>query len=141
MADWTEDLTTNLTGPLILTRAVLPHMVSRNYGRIVFIGSLAMRGERGRVAYVTAKNGLVGLAKACAQEYARQGITANVVAPGYIEAGAFLRLPPPVREAAIAKVPQGRLGTADEVAELVHYLASPAAGYVTGQVIGIDGGA
>jgi NAD(P)-dependent dehydrogenase (short-subunit alcohol dehydrogenase family) len=141
VADWTEDLTTNLTGPFILTRAVLPHMVSRSYGRIVFIGSLAMRGERGRVAYVTAKNGLVGLAKACAQEYARQGITANVVAPGYIEAGAFLRLPPPVREAAIAKVPQGRLGTADEVAELVHYLASPAAGYVTGQVIGIDGGA
>lgn len=140
IADWTEDLATNLTGPFLLTRAVLPHMVARKYGRVVFIGSLAMRGERGRAAYVTAKNGVVGLAKACAQEYARQGITANVVAPGYIDAGAFLRLPENVREAAKQKVPQGRLGTAEEVAELVGFLASPGSGYVTGQVIGIDGG-
>jgi NAD(P)-dependent dehydrogenase (short-subunit alcohol dehydrogenase family) len=115
-------------------------MVARRAGRVVFIGSLAMHGERGRAAYVTAKAGLAGLSRAVALEYARSGITSNVVAPGYLDAGAFLGLPPDVREAAEKRVPVGRLGRADEVAELVHYLTRPEAAYVTGQVLGIDGG-
>lgn len=138
---FSDDLTSNLVGPFLITRAVLPGMIARGAGRIIFIGSLAMHGERGRAAYVVAKNGLVGLARAVAAEYAPSGITANVVAPGYIEAGAFLALDPAVREAALKRVPMKRLGTAEEIAELVWYLGLPAAGYVTGQVIGIDGGA
>jgi NAD(P)-dependent dehydrogenase (short-subunit alcohol dehydrogenase family) len=131
---WIEDLASNLTGPFLVTRAVLPGMVARRAGRVVFIGSLAMHGERGRAAYVTAKAGLAGLSRAVALEYARSGITSN------LDAGAFLGLPPDVREAAEKRVPVGRLGRADEVAELVHYLTRPEAAYVTGQVLGIDGG-
>jgi acetoacetyl-CoA reductase len=137
---WIEDLASNLTGPFLITRAVLPGMLARRAGRVVFIGSLAMHGERGRAAYVTAKAGLAGLSRAIALEYARSGITSNVVAPGYLDAGAFLALPPDVREAAEKRVPVGRLGRAHEVAELVHYLTRPEAAYVTGQVLGIDGG-
>lgn len=137
---WSEDLAVNLTGPFLMTRAVLPAMIAQKQGRIVFIGSLAARGERGRAAYVVCKNGLIGMARAVAQEYAREGITANVVSPGYIAAGAFLRIDPAIQQAAIARVPAGRAGTAEEVAEAVWYVSSPEAGYITGQVLALDGG-
>lgn len=140
-AAWREDLETNLTGPFLCSRAVLPAMIAAGHGRIVFIGSLAARGERGRGAYVVAKNGVIGLSRAIAAEYARDGITSNVVSPGYIEAGAFLRLDPGIRDAAVKRVPMGRAGTAEEVAEAVWYLASISAAYVTGQVLAVDGGA
>lgn len=138
---WTEDLATNLTGAFLITRACLPAMLAAKYGRIVYIGSLAARGERGRAAYSVAKQGLAGLARTVAQEYAADGITANVVSPGYIEAGAFLRLDPAIRERARSRVPMGRLGTAEEVAEAVAYFCSPASGFTTGQILGVDGGA
>jgi NAD(P)-dependent dehydrogenase (short-subunit alcohol dehydrogenase family) len=137
---WSEDLTVNLGAPFRMSRAALPAMMAQSYGRLIFIGSLAMRGERGRVAYVVAKNGLVGLAKTIALEYSRNGITANVVNPGYIEAGAFLRLDPAIREAAIKRVPMARAGTSQEIAALVGHLASREAAYTSGQVIGVDGG-
>lgn len=137
---WNEDLATNLTGPFLVSRAFLGAMRQAKHGRIVFIGSLAMRGERGRVAYTVAKNGLVGLAKTIAQEYARDGITANVVSPGYIDAGAFRNLDDKIKEAAARRVPRGVLGTAEEVADAVAYFCSPSSGYTNGQVLDVDGG-
>ncbi|MBI2375226.1 MAG: SDR family oxidoreductase [Deltaproteobacteria bacterium] len=138
---FTEDLSTNLIGAFTVCRAVLPAMMSRGFGRIVLVGSLAMRGEPGRVAYSVAKAGLVGLAKTIAKEYAKHGITANVVNPGFINAGAFSRLSQEIRERAVAGVPARRAGTAGEVAEAVMYLVGPGSGYVTGQVLSVDGGA
>ena len=137
---WQEDLATNLTGAFIVSRACLSSMLERKSGRIIFIGSLAARGERGRVAYTVAKNGVVGLAKTIAQEYARDGITANVVSPGYIDAGAFVSLDEKVKTAAAKQVPQRRLGTASEVAKAVVYFASEDSAYTTGQVLNVNGG-
>ena len=137
---WTDDLATNLTGAFLVSRACLKPMLEQTYGRIVFIGSLALRGERGRVAYTVAKNGVVGLSNTIAQEYARSGITSNVVSPGYLDAGAFLNLDPSIKEAAAKQVPQRRLGSAKEVAQSVAYFASEDAGYTTGQILNVNGG-
>lgn len=138
---WREDIATNLTGQFVVTRACLAPMLEAGFGRIVFIGSLAQRGEPGRVAYATVKSALIGFAKTLAGEYARHGITANVVSPGFIEAGAFLRLSEEIQNRALATVPARRAGRAEEVAALVVLLASDLGGYVTGQHIGVDGGA
>jgi NAD(P)-dependent dehydrogenase (short-subunit alcohol dehydrogenase family) len=138
---WIEDLHTNLSGAFFAARAFLPAMRSRGRGRVVLIGSLAERGERGRAAYTVAKSGLVGLARVLAQEYARDGITANVVSPGFIDAGAFLNLSAEIREACARQVPAGRLGRAEEIAAAVAYLVGPDAAYTTGQVLAVNGGA
>ena len=137
---WDEDLATNLTGAFLVSRACLKPMLEQDYGRILFIGSLAMRGERGRVAYTVAKNGVLGLSKTIAQEYARHGITSNVVSPGYIDAGAFLGLDPAIKEAAAKQVPQKRLGRAEEIAKAVAYFVSEESAYTTGQILNINGG-
>lgn len=139
--EWTEDLRTNLNGPFFVTQACLPYMIEAQFGRIVFIGSLASRGEPGRVAYATAKAALTGLSGTVAREYARHGITSNVVHPGFIEAGAFERLPEEVRTRALKSVPSRRAGQKEEVAALIDHLTSESAAYLTGQVIGVDGGA
>ena len=138
---WTEGLAANLSGAFFLTRAVLPSMLAQTYGRIVFVGSLAARGEPGRSLYATAKSGLVGLMRTVAKEYAAQGITSNMVSPGFMDAGAFLRLDAQIRERAAKSVPMKRLGKAEEIAEAVAYFAGREAGYTTGQVLGVDGGA
>lgn len=138
---WARGLDTNLSGAFLLTRAALPSMLAAGFGRVVFVGSLAARGEPGRSIYATAKSGLVGLMRTVAKEYAQHGVTANMVSPGFMDAGAFLRLEPEVRERAAKSVPMRRLGRAEEVAEAVAYFASREAGYTTGQVLGVDGGA
>ncbi len=138
---WDEDLRTNLSGQLYITRACLPSMIARGFGRIVFIGSLAMRGEQGRVAYSVAKQGLVGLSSTLAQEYAKHGITSNVVSPGFIETGSFMRLSEEIRTRALAMVPSKRAGSAEHVAGLIAHLVGKDGGYTTGQVIAVDGGA
>jgi NAD(P)-dependent dehydrogenase (short-subunit alcohol dehydrogenase family) len=138
---WNEDLATNLSGQFYVTRACLPSMVDQSFGRIVFIGSFAMRGEQGRVAYSVAKQGLAGLSSTIAQEYARNGITSNVVSPGFIETGAFMRLSEEIRSRAVAMVPSRRAGSPASVAALIAYLCSEDGGFTTGQVIGVDGGA
>ncbi|MCA9554952.1 MAG: SDR family oxidoreductase [Myxococcales bacterium] len=140
-AEFAEDISTNLVSAFLVTRACLPDMVAAGFGRVIFIGSLAARGEAGRVAYATAKAALTGLSATVAQEYARAGVTSNVINPGFIAAGAFERLPEQIQSRALATVPMRRAGDAAEVAALVAFLASQEAGYLTGQVIGLDGGA
>jgi NAD(P)-dependent dehydrogenase (short-subunit alcohol dehydrogenase family) len=141
IAAWDEDLRTNLSGQFYTTRACLPSMIDRGFGRIVFIGSLAMRGEQGRVAYSVAKQALIGLSNTVAQEYAKHGITSNVVSPGFIQTGAFMRLSHEIRDRALAMVPSKRAGSPAHVAGLVAHLCSEEGGYTNGQVISVDGGA
>lgn len=139
--EWAQDLTNNLSGPFHVTQACLPFMVEEGFGRIVFIGSLASRGEPGRIAYATAKAALVGLSATVAREYARQGITSNVVNPGFIDAGAFERLSEEIQTRALKSVPSRRAGTREEVASLVSHLVSEDSGYLSGQCIGVNGAA
>lgn len=139
--DWMEDLATNLTGHFLMTRACLPSMLEENFGRIVFVGSLAMRGEPGRVAYSCTKGGLMSLSATIAGEYAKHGITSNVVNPGFIATGVFNQLSQQIQERALRSVPSRRAGAPSEVAAAVAYLVSDEAAYTTGQVMGVDGGA
>ncbi len=136
---WVEDLDTNLTGSFLSIRAAIPHFLRNHAGSIVCLGSLAARGEPGRVAYATSKAGLEGLVKTVAHEYARDNITANVVHPGFFEVGAFMRLSPEIQERALKRVPMRRAGRAEEIGATVAYLLSPGAAYLSGQVINLDG--
>ena len=139
---WQRDIDVNLTGAWKVLRACLPAMRERGYGRIVVISSgAATAGLPGQAAYAASKAGLLGLVKTVAAENARKGITANAVLPGMVATEKVTAMPAEVLERVQAALPAGRMGTPDEVAALVAYLASEPAGYVTGQSIGIDGGA
>jgi 3-oxoacyl-[acyl-carrier protein] reductase len=127
--------------PVLVGRAVLPGMRARGYGRIIQIDSeVAERPPPGRSAYVTAKNAQIGLARAWAAELAPHGITVNAVAPGFIPVERHASVPPAVLAAYLATVPAGRMGTPDDVAYAVSVLASPQAGFLTGQRLVVDGG-
>jgi NAD(P)-dependent dehydrogenase (short-subunit alcohol dehydrogenase family) len=138
---WQKDVDVNLPGAFKAVRACLPGMRERQHGRIVVISSgAATGGLPGQVAYAASKAGLIGMVKTIAAENIAKGITANAVLPGIIATEAVNAMPAPVLERVTEHQPTGRLGQPNEVAALVAYLASDAAGYVTGQVIGIDGG-
>ena len=127
--------------PVLLGRAVLPGMRDRRYGRIVHIDSeVADRPPPGRSAYATAKSAQIGLARSWARELAPSGITVNTVAPGFIPVERHADVPDSVRNAYLASVPAGRMGTPGDIAHAVSFLASEGAGFITGQRIVVDGG-
>ncbi|MEV0550651.1 SDR family NAD(P)-dependent oxidoreductase [Nocardia salmonicida] len=138
--DWHAVLDVSLSGAFFCTRAVLPYMRERKYGRIVSFSSMSWRGNFGQANYVAAKAGIIGLTRTIALETARQGITANAIAPGLIETPMLASMNAPAREKLVAKVPQRRTGQPDDIAEAAAYLCSPAAGYVSGVVLDVDGG-
>jgi 3-oxoacyl-[acyl-carrier protein] reductase len=139
--DWDEVLNVNLRGAYMCTRAALPHMVRRRHGRIVNVSSVVgLSGNPGQANYAASKAGLIGLTKAVAREVASRNITVNAVAPGYIVTDMVQNLPEEVQKSVLGHIPLARFGAPEDVAEAVAFLCSDGAGYITGQVIGIDGG-
>lgn len=139
--DFTEVLDVNLTGVFRCVRAVSKGMIRLRRGRVVLISSVvAMQGSTGQVNYAAAKAGLIGVARSLTRELGGRGITANVVAPGYIETDMTAALAEERQQAYRAAIPAGRFGNVEDVVAAVEYLASPAAGYVSGAVLPVDGG-
>jgi len=139
--EWNDVLGTNLSGPFWMTRAVARPMLKARSGRIINMSSAAGRmGNPGQANYAAAKAGLIGLTKTTARELASRGITCNALAPGLIETDLTADLPAAASEALTSLTPLGYAGSVDDVAAAAVYLASDEARYVTGQVLGVDGG-
>ncbi len=139
--DWLDVLNVNLTSAMRLCRASVRPMMKARWGRIVNIGSIVgTSGNPGQVNYAAAKAGLVGMTKSIAAEVATRGITANVVAPGFIATPMTDKLTDEQKAALNVQIPAGRMGTPEEIAAAVLYLASPEAGYVTGLTLHVNGG-
>jgi 3-oxoacyl-[acyl-carrier protein] reductase len=139
--DWNSVIQTNLTSCFHWTKAIGWPMCRARFGRIVNISSVTgIMGNAGQVNYAAAKAGLVGMTKSIARELGSKGITANVVAPGFIETDMTAVLPPQVKEQALPNIPLKRFGTPTDIAAAIGWLTSDEGGYVTGQVIVVDGG-
>jgi 3-oxoacyl-[acyl-carrier protein] reductase len=139
--DWDNVINTNLTGVFLMTQAILPIMVKARRGRIINLTSVvAQSGNAGQVNYISAKSGLIGFTKAVAREYASRNITVNAVAPGFIETPMTAAINEAARNAMLEQIPLKRPGTDFDVANTVAFLASDEAGYITGQVINVNGG-
>jgi len=140
-ADWDKVMAVNLKGVFLVTKAASRVMAQKRWGRIVNISSVVgLMGNAGQANYAASKAGVVGFTKACAKELAGRNITVNAVAPGYIQTDMTEKLPERAKEAFLAAIPLGRAGTAEDVAAAVGFLVSEEAGYITGQVLQIDGG-
>ena len=134
-------LATNLKGAFFCTKAACRFMMHQRYGRIISVSSVVgLHGNAGQANYAASKAGLIGLTKSAAKEYAARNITANVVAPGFIATDMTAVLSEPARAAAQAAIPAGKIGHAEDVAVAVAFLAGEQAGYITGQVLCVDGG-
>ena len=139
--EWDQVIAVNLRGAYLCTRFALPHMVRQRRGRIVNISSVVgVSGNPGQANYAASKAGLIGFTKAIAREVASRNITVNALAPGYITTAMVEQLPEGAQKTILARIPMARFGTPKDVAETVGFLCTEGAGYITGQVIGIDGG-
>jgi 3-oxoacyl-[acyl-carrier protein] reductase len=139
--DWEQVIAINLSATFRLSRAAVRGMIRRRFGRIIAITSVVgATGNPGQANYVAAKAGITGMIKAIAQEYARRGVTANCVAPGFIVTPMTEKLNEKQREVILAKIPAARPGTPDEVAAAVAFLAGVEAAYITGQTLHVNGG-
>jgi 3-oxoacyl-[acyl-carrier protein] reductase len=140
-AEWQQVIETNLTGVFLCTQAVLKPMLKQRSGRIVTITSVVgLGGNAGQANYAASKAGIVGFTKSVAREVASRGITANAIAPGFIETDMTAAMTDKAREAVLGQVPLGRVGRPEDVAGAALFLVSDAAAYVTGQVLAVDGG-
>lgn len=139
--EWDKVLTVNLKGVFLVTRTAARSLMRSKRGRVINIASVVgLMGNAGQTNYAASKGGLVAFTKSVARELASRGVTANAVAPGYIQTDMTANLPVQAADALKSRIPLSRLGMAEDVAGVVRFLASQAAGYVTGQVICVDGG-
>ena len=140
-ADFTDVVDANLTAAYRVAKRATPKMVRARAGRMVFVSSVVgLLGSAGQVNYAASKSGLVGLARSIARELGGRGITANVVAPGFVETDMTAALPEKRQQEILGQVPLGRYASAEEIAGVVTFLAGPSAGYITGAVVPVDGG-
>jgi len=139
--DWDKVLNVNLKSVFLCTRAVLRHMIKQRWGRIISIASIvAVVGNKGQANYAAAKAGIIGFTRTIAKEVASRGITANAIAPGFIDTDMTQKLAEDWRQELKKQIPLGYFGSPRDVAEAVAFLASEKARYITGQVLGVDGG-
>ncbi len=139
--DWDQVLGVDLKGAFLCTKHVMPHLIKQRKGRVINISSVVgISGNPGQANYAAAKAGLIGFTKAVAREVASRSVTVNALAPGYITAGMADELNEETRKRILDRIPMGRFGTTEDVAEAVVFLCSEGAGYITGQVLTIDGG-
>ena len=140
--DWDRVLDVNLRGAFLCTKYVMPHLIRRRQGRVVNISSVVgIGGNPGQANYAASKAGLIGFTKAVAREVASRNITVNALAPGFIDTGGMVdQMTEEARKTVLGRIPMERFGSADDVAEAVSFLCGPGSGYITGQVITIDGG-
>jgi len=140
-SEWDDVMRINLTGTFNCTRAVIKGMVKNRYGRIISIASIVgLMGNSGQANYAASKAGIIGFTKSIAREYANRGVTANAIAPGFIETDMTKKLSEDVTKALLSQIPMGKLGMPEDVADAVRFLASDEAKYITGQVIHVNGG-
>ncbi len=139
--DFDDVMHINLRPVFLFTRALLRPMIKQKYGRIINMSSIVgVKGQAGQANYAASKAGIIGFTKSCAREVASRGITCNAVAPGFIDSDMTRALSDDQRSGILKEIPMERMGTAGEVAALVRFLAGPESGYISGQVLSIDGG-